>query len=60
MFEDIRNFLPLSENLFTGGMPKSDQLTDAAKRGVEVVINLAVEDLSNVNQRKVNWSSRWE
>lgn len=29
MFEDIRNFLPLSENLFTGGMPEADQLTDA-------------------------------
>jgi protein tyrosine phosphatase (PTP) superfamily phosphohydrolase (DUF442 family) len=40
MFEDIRNFLPLSENLFTGGMPKADQLIDAAQRGVQTVINL--------------------
>lgn len=47
MFEGIRNFLPLSENLFTGGMPQSEQLTDAAKHGVEVVINLAVEDAPN-------------
>jgi protein tyrosine phosphatase (PTP) superfamily phosphohydrolase (DUF442 family) len=41
MFEDIYNFLALSENLFTGGMPKADQMTDAAQRGVQVVINLA-------------------
>ena len=40
MFEDIRNFLRLSENLFTGGMPKADQLTDAAQKGVQAVINL--------------------
>lgn len=40
MFEDIRNFLRLSENLFTGGMPKADQLTDAAQKGVQTVINL--------------------
>ena len=44
MLENIRNFLPLSENLYTGGMPKADQLTDAAQQGVEVVINLAVQD----------------
>ena len=47
MFEDIRNFLPLSENLYTGGMPKADQLSDAAQQGVQVVINLAVEDAAN-------------
>jgi protein tyrosine phosphatase (PTP) superfamily phosphohydrolase (DUF442 family) len=41
MFEDIYNFLALSDNLFTGGMPKADQLTDAAQRGVQIVINLA-------------------
>jgi protein tyrosine phosphatase (PTP) superfamily phosphohydrolase (DUF442 family) len=41
MFEDIYNFLPLSDTLFTGGMPKAGQLTDAARHGVEVVINLA-------------------
>ena len=41
MFEDIYNFLALSENLFTGGMPNTDQMTDAAQRGVQVVINLA-------------------
>ena len=46
MYEDIRNFLPLSENLYTGGMPKADQLFDAAQKGVQLVINLAVEDVS--------------
>ena len=47
MFEDIYNFLPLSETLFTGGMPKADQLTDAAQKGVEVVINLAPHEVPN-------------
>ena len=48
MFADIRNFLPLSENLYTGGMPKAEQLTDAAQHGVEIVINLAVHDSPDV------------
>jgi protein tyrosine phosphatase (PTP) superfamily phosphohydrolase (DUF442 family) len=47
MFEEIRNFLPLSENLFTGGMPRAEELRDAAGRGVQVVINLALHDLPN-------------
>jgi protein tyrosine phosphatase (PTP) superfamily phosphohydrolase (DUF442 family) len=41
MFQDIYNFLALSDTLFTGGMPKADQLTDAAQRDVQIVINLA-------------------
>jgi len=45
MFEEIHNFLALSETLFTGGMPKAEQLTDAAQRGVDVVINLAPHDV---------------
>ena len=45
MFNEVRNFLPLSETLFTGGMPKAEQLTDAAQQGVEVVINLAPHDV---------------
>lgn len=45
MFEEIRNFLPLSEKLFTSGMPKAEQLRDAASRGVQVVINLAIHDV---------------
>jgi len=45
MLTDIYNFLPLSESLFTGGMPEADQLIDAAKQGVKVVINLAPHDV---------------
>ncbi len=45
MFEEIHNFLPLSESIFTGGMPKADQLIEAAKQGVKVVINLAPHDV---------------
>lgn len=41
MFEEIYNFLALSDTIFTGGMPKADQLTDAAQRGVQIVMNLA-------------------
>ena len=41
MFKDIYNFLALSDTLFTGGMPKADQLTDAAQQDVQIVINLA-------------------
>ncbi len=33
MLEEIYNFLQLSEHVFTGGMPTSEQLQDAAKRG---------------------------
>jgi protein tyrosine phosphatase (PTP) superfamily phosphohydrolase (DUF442 family) len=47
MFENIYNFLALSENLFTGGMPKAEELTDAAQRGVEVVVNLAPHHAPN-------------
>lgn len=47
MFEQIYNFLQLSENLFTAGMPKAGQLSDAPKYGVQVVINLAPHDSEN-------------
>jgi protein tyrosine phosphatase (PTP) superfamily phosphohydrolase (DUF442 family) len=47
MLEDIYNFLPLSGNLLTGGMPNEEQLADAARRGVELVINLAPHEVSN-------------
>jgi len=30
MFNGMYNFLQLSDSLFTGGMPRADQLTDAA------------------------------
>lgn len=41
MLEEIYNYLKLSDQLHSGGMPKADQLRDAAEKGVEVVINLA-------------------
>ena len=47
MFEEIYNFLALSETLVTGGMPNEEQLQDAARRGVDVVINLAPHEVSN-------------
>lgn len=47
MLEEIPNFLALSENVFTGGMPNQEQLADAAQRGVELVINLAPHEVLN-------------
>jgi protein tyrosine phosphatase (PTP) superfamily phosphohydrolase (DUF442 family) len=45
VFEEIYNFLPLSEKLFSSGMPKAGQLRDAAEQGIAVVINLAPHDV---------------
>ena len=45
MLKDIHNFLPLSDTLFTGGMPKAEQLQDAAEQGVELVVNLAPHEV---------------
>ncbi|HUH97316.1 MAG TPA: protein tyrosine phosphatase family protein [Anaerolineales bacterium] len=42
MLEDIYNFLPLTDRLFSSGMPTGAQLKDIAQAGVEVVINLAL------------------
>lgn len=47
MFTQIYNFLQLSENLFTAGMPNAGQLSDAPNHGVQVVINLAPHDVEN-------------
>lgn len=44
MFEQIYNFRQLSGNLFSGGMPKAEQLIDALNHGIQVVINLAPQD----------------
>ena len=44
MLKDINNFLALSDTLLTSGMPTADQLIDASKSGVQVVINLAPFD----------------
>ena len=44
MLQDIYNFLPLSDTLLTSGMPTAEQLADAARSGVQAVINLAMPD----------------
>ncbi len=46
MLEEIYNFLPLTDTLLTSGMPTADQLVDASKSGVQMVINLAPFDPS--------------
>lgn len=50
MLKHMYNFLTLSEDLFTGGMPTLDQLQDAARQGVQVVINLAPHDVIDALQ----------
>ena len=47
MIGQIYNFLQLAENLYTAGMPKADQLTDAPNHGIQLVINLAPHDAKN-------------
>jgi protein tyrosine phosphatase (PTP) superfamily phosphohydrolase (DUF442 family) len=42
--EDMKNFLRLSDDLCTAGMPTAEQLSDAAQKGVRVVINLALHE----------------
>lgn len=42
MIEEIYNFLPLTENLLSSGMPTAGQVSDIAAAGVQVVINLAL------------------
>lgn len=44
MIEDIRNFLPLTENLLSSGMPTAEQMKAVAEAGIKVVINLAPYD----------------
>ncbi len=41
MIEDIHNFLKLTENLLSSGMPTAEQMKSVAEAGVKVVINLA-------------------
>lgn len=54
MFTQIYNFLQLSEILFTAGMPKAEQLSDAPKYGVQVVINLAPHDSENALENEAD------
>ena len=44
MISDIYNFIPISDSLSTSGQPTEEQLTDLAKEGYEVIINLALHD----------------
>jgi protein tyrosine phosphatase (PTP) superfamily phosphohydrolase (DUF442 family) len=41
MFEQIYNFLKLSDSLFSTGMPTPEQIPSIVENGVQVVINLA-------------------
>lgn len=45
--KDIYNFLSYDENLSSSGMPTAEQMKSAAEAGVEVVINLAPQDVPN-------------
>jgi protein tyrosine phosphatase (PTP) superfamily phosphohydrolase (DUF442 family) len=44
MIEEIYHFLRLNDLLFTSGMPTADQLADASKQGIQLVVNLAMPD----------------
>jgi protein tyrosine phosphatase (PTP) superfamily phosphohydrolase (DUF442 family) len=39
--ENIYNYLKLSDNLFSSGMPTPEQIQSVAKHGIQVVVNLA-------------------
>jgi len=41
--ENIYNYLKLSDNLFSSGMPTPEQISTLAENGVQVVINLATD-----------------
>ena len=71
MIEDIRNFLPLAENLLSSGMPTAEQLKAVAEAGIKVVINLAPydpeKDLANedmlaesLGMKYINIPVEWE
>lgn len=44
LLSESRNFREVGERLLTAGQPSEAQLADAARRGVQVVINLALHD----------------
>jgi protein tyrosine phosphatase (PTP) superfamily phosphohydrolase (DUF442 family) len=44
MLEEIYNFLPLTENLLSSGMPTAEQMADVSNAGVRLVINLTPFD----------------
>src|SRR4029434_7018000 len=44
LLSDTRNFRQVDERLLTAGQPDEGQLADAARQGVQIVINLALHD----------------
>lgn len=52
MIEEIINFLQLSENLISGGMPTEEQLKSVAESGFQVVINLAPSTSTGALQKE--------
>ena len=44
LLSESRNFRDVDERVLTAGQPNEAQLADAARRGVQVVINLALHD----------------
>lgn len=47
MFEKIYNFLRLTDKLTSSGMPTTEEISDAPNHDVQVVINLAPDDVPN-------------
>lgn len=41
-FTQITNFLQLDDTHYTGGQPTAEQFSDAARQGIQLVINLAL------------------
>lgn len=41
MIEKLYNFLPLSDSLFSSGMPTAEQIPSLSEKQIDVVINLA-------------------
>ena len=50
--KDIYNYQFLNENLSSSGMPTAEQMKEIADAGVQVIINLAPQDLPNVLQNE--------
>jgi protein tyrosine phosphatase (PTP) superfamily phosphohydrolase (DUF442 family) len=57
-FQRVINFLPISRNLLTAGMPSAEQLAQLDSTGVEVVINLACSDSQNAIENEEEILSR--
>jgi|GEM_PF-214851 len=44
MLSDIANYVPINEHVATGGQPTEAQITELAKHGFQIVINLGLND----------------